>query len=421
MFTGNVNKGEINQESQEGTNFISQFFTNDKNTDQKENGSENISENTSSQEDEENNTEIKKLIQISEDEIAGYTVFNKERFKKILDVEESEDNKDQIQEYENLTSPDTEYFPAIRYVKSENGYIYQTFLDDVSLRKFSGTKIPNVKEALFTQDGQSVLMRYLDENENIITFTGELEEEVLGIDYSTETEIKGNFLPEKISHLSILNPEGRIFYLYKVGDKIRGVVSSMKGSGKTNILNSSFTEWLPQWPKANTITLTTKASGLVPGYMYELNPETESFEKILSGIDGLTTNTSPNGKITLYTNNFLEANLYNKETRESKSLGIKTLAEKCTWSEDSTLLYCGVPKNINSSFTYPDSWYMGEVSFSDNMWKINTQNQKETILLNPSNFTDEKLDVTNIQTDNENNYLLFVNKKDSTLWSAKLN
>ena len=85
---------------------------------------------------------------------------------------------------------------ALRYVDRATGNIYQTFADKIEEKKFSSTIIPMVYEAFFGNNGNSVIMRYLKQDaKTIITFVGALPKEFLGADTTSDTEIKGAFLP----------------------------------------------------------------------------------------------------------------------------------------------------------------------------------------------------------------------------------
>ena len=102
-------------------------------------------------------------------------------------------------------------------------------------------------------------------------------------------------------------------------------------------------------------------------------------------------------------------------------MGVKTLPEKCVWGNTSTTVYCAVPRNVPNN-QYPDSWYQGEVSFSDQIWKIDATNGNTTMLVDPLAISGgEDIDGIKLALDNAGNYLFFVNKKDSFLWEFNLN
>lgn len=344
--------------------------------------------------------------------VAGYGVFNKERFR------EGGDNK----------TPATEFAPALRYVNKATGNIYQTFADKIDERKFSSVVVPKVYEAYFGNNGNSVVMRYLKDNPSagqagnntIETYVGTLQKEYLGADSVGNNAVTGSFLPENISGVSISPDSSKLFYLFNVSDSAIGVSYSLQTGTKVQIFESPFTEWLPSWPKGNMLALATKPSADVPGYMYAINPDRKDFNKILGGINGLSALLSPDGKSILYSDNTLSLSIFNTETRESASLGIRTLPEKCVWNNSSEEVYCAVPRYIPDG-SYPDSWYQGEVSFSDQIWKIDIRSGNTSMLSDPmESQANTDIDGVNLILDSNENFLFLMNKKDSYLWEFKL-
>jgi hypothetical protein len=353
-----------------------------------------------------------RLRRVSSMPVAGYAVFEKERYKEGEEVAE---------EGAAPTPPATEFAPALRYAARSNGNIYQTFADNIDERRFSNTLVPKVYEALFGSRGESVVMRYLKADARTIeTFVATLPKEPLGGDMSQEYEIKGSFLPENISSVALSPDTLKIFYLLPVGEGVAGITAGALGDKKAQVFESPFTEWLPEWPKASLITLTTKPSFDVAGYMYAVNPDKRDLNRVLSGINGLTTLTSPDGKKILYADNNLVLRVYNTESRETISFNPRTLPEKCVWSKSSEAIYCSVPKAAGGA-NYPDLWYKGETSFVDEIWKLslplqNAERISELLTLSGQ----EQMDNIKLSLDEGEEYLFFVNKKDSYLWELIL-
>ncbi|MEK7588795.1 MAG: hypothetical protein AAB438_03170, partial [Patescibacteria group bacterium] len=271
-------------------------------------------------------------------------------------------------------------------------------------------------------NAHSLVMRYLKaDGETIATFIGSLPKEVLGGDTVGGNQITGSFLPENITDISVSPNTQNLFYLFNVRNGVAGIVSSTLGENKVQVFDSAFTEWLSGWPNEKMITLTTKPSALVPGYMYVVDPEKKDFTKLISNINGLTTLTSFDGKYVLYSNNLLSLNILDLEGNDTIRLRVRTLPEKCVWAKNSYSLYCAVPKSIAQS-SYPDSWYQGEISFTDDIWKIDTITGNGTKILIPETFEEalSGIDGIKLAIDDGENYLFFVNKKDNMLWELEL-
>ncbi len=377
-----------------------------------------------------------KLVKISSMPIAGFTVFAKERLKDTpltpplggggegsatpnptLTLPKGKGTKS--------TAPLTEFMPALRYVDRATGNIYQTFVDKIMERKFSQTTIPKVYDAYFGNKGESVIMRYLKiDGRTIETFVGALPKELLGADSAGNNEVKGSFLPNNVKDISV-SPDGKnIFYLFESGsssgDTLVGTTLNLLNNKKIQVFDSPFTEWLSQWANNNLITLSTKPSSNVPGYVYTINSAGKNLSKILGNINGLTTLEAPNGKLILYGDSNLSLNVYHADTRNVSPLSVKTLPEKCVWGKVSDVIYCAAPKSIDFG-QYPDSWYQGEVSFGDQLWKIDIKTGNATLLIDPVTIKGgEEIDGIKLGMDEGENYLFFVNKKDSFLWKLDL-
>jgi len=370
------------------------------------------------------------LVKVSTIPIAGYGVFMKERYVFVPEVIPGQviapttDTATPVPttaKPATPTAPLTEFVPALRYVERSTGNIFQTFADKIDERKFSSTIIPKVYEAHFLNKGQSVVMRYLKaDDKTIVTFVGALPKDQLGGDTTETNEVKGVFLPENITDLSVDPGISRMFYLFNSGDGAIGINTNYLTDKKVQIFDSPFTEWLSQWTNPNLISLNTKPSARVPGYVYALDPNKKTFTKILGEINGLTTLVSPSGKLVLYGDSSLSMSVYNTETRETTPLSLNSFPEKCTWTKNNDYVFCSVPKTIVGG-EFPDSWYKGEVSFSDAIWKIDIINGNTEIIIDPSVAPGgEEIDGTKLALDEKEENLFFVNKKDSYLWQLKL-
>jgi hypothetical protein len=346
--------------------------------------------------------------------ISGYGIIQKERFVEIPDVLPTETTE----ENNNTTPPEVEYISVIKYADKVNGNIYQTFSDKIDERKFSETFIPSVYESFFTKN--SIIVRYL--NDQIIrTFIGDIPEDKLGADMSDGNEIFGDFLPENIKDISVSSNGNKMFYLTNSTNGVNGIMASSNGKEKKQIFSSAFSEWTSSWVGEDQITLTTKPSGFVPGYAYLLDISSTNYEKIIGNILGLTTLMNNFGDLMAYTDQNLNLRIFDLNQNISKELRLRTHSEKCVWAKNNTTLYCAIPKEIPNGLIYPDIWYQGEVSYDDEIFRINTETGQRTKLSNLSLESGELVDAIYLKLDETEENLFFMNKKDSYLWRLELN
>ena len=83
------------------------------------------------------------------------------------------------------------------------------------------------------------------------------------------------------------------------------------------------------------------------------------------------------------------------------------------------MIYCGIPVEIPSA-VYPDTWYQGLVSFSDNLWSIDTADGTTDLLVQLPGEAKQTIDVIEPKLSPSENLLIFINKNDLTLWSFEL-
>jgi hypothetical protein len=371
-----------------------------------------------------------KLKRVSSIPISGYASFKKERYVEIPVTSPAPATTEAVPPPPKAaTPPPTEFATALRYVDRATGNIFQTFADKIDERKFSTTLIPAVYEAFFGNKGESVLMRYLkSDNTTIETFFGTLPKELLGGDTTSESSVTGLFLPQNVTDLSLSPDTTKAFYLANVSNDVTdiaiGTVLDISKKAKIQVFDSPFTEWLSQWPNSRMITLTTKPSYATPGYMYSIDPEsrtsTKGLTKVIGDVGGLTTLTAPNGKLVLYGDSSLSLAIYNTGTNTATAVSVRTMPEKCVWAATSETIYCAVPVFIPGG-QYPDSWYKGEVTFSDQIWEIDVLNGSSILLIDPlQSGAGEDVDGIKLSLDASEDYLFFVNKKNSFLWELDL-
>lgn len=322
-----------------------------------------------------------------------------------------------------VKAPLKETVEFVRFVDRANGYIY-----DFPTRKdekeslVSNTSIPRTYEAYIGLDKTKVLMRYLKNGvvENVLASIKKADviptpgTKVIG---TLETKLLSN----KITFASVIPNTQKIFYLSKESYGTDGVVYDTKTATAKKVWTSKFSEWFPQALTENTISLTTRASGVFPGNSYILDIKNNSLKNIISNINGLTTNVSPDGKMVIYSsyeNNSLKTSLLNIGTGQISDFSPTTLPEKCVWTKDSKTVYCGGPVSVSPAL-YPDDWYKGEVLFTDILWKVDATTNTSKILLDGAKISTQ-IDITNPMVNDKQDYFIFTNKYDMNMYGIDL-
>jgi len=301
---------------------------------------------------------------------------------------------------------------TVRYQNKKNGFIFDLGIDDKNFEQVSKVTFSAIHESFFGNNGNSVVVRYLGTDESIATYLGN----IIDLEDGSKT-LDGEFMKPDIPFVSI-NPDGtKMVYFEKTNRRTRGYVFDFTTKETKIAFDSKFSEWLPEFNGPEIFTLTTRASAKALGYSYKYNAEEkDTFQKGIGGVSGLTTKYNPSGSKVLYSTNnggrFIETYVYDFNDNTTLTLGTKTLAEKCVWTDNDNVL-CAVPRFLGPE-DYPDAWYKGEVLFDDRLWSIDTTNGLERIVSTLRHPALEKVDVTNPIY--KNNVLLFQNKYDYKLW-----
>lgn len=307
---------------------------------------------------------------------------------------------------------------VIRYIEKGTGNTFDYTPETGETARLTNQTIPRIQEAFFGDNGNKVFIRYIKEdNQTIETYFATVPKQILGGDGSAG-ELTGKFLEKNIIDLSI-SPKKDAAFLQTINTAgALGGIMTLLDENKKQVFTSPFSEWLSQWIKDDTITMTTKASGFVEGHMYGFNTKTSAFTKIFGGIFGLTTNTNPSLTKILFsksTERGIIFGLHNRDDLKNYNLNVTTLPEKCTWSATGGTIYCAVPKLIPGA-VYPDEWYQGVVSFNDQIVRLDpTQLYENEVLVDPE-YEGVVVDAVQLQVDKTELYTAFIDKKTGMLY-----
>lgn len=306
-----------------------------------------------------------------------------------------------------------------RFVEVATGNIFEADLAEGEPERLTNTTIPKVYEALWKNSGTGVILRYLKDGESVESFSGTIKGEASG----GERELAGSFLPKDIVSLS-LSPDGKeVFYLRRESDQSVGTISDLAGANRREVWRSPLREWSVLWFKSDRVALLSRPSGLAPGMLLYLNPSTGATERVLSGESGFSALPSPTGAFVAFSewgeDTGVRFSLFEKTSRDTRTLSTRTFPEKCAWNKKGAVLYCAVPKSLPVG-VYPDAWYQGLVGFSDDIWVTDVIRGTTHILANLQVEGGVDLDVMNLSISEDESYLVFADNNTQTLWSLRV-
>ncbi len=321
---------------------------------------------------------------------------------------------------------------VVRYIEKATGHIFEVELFSPKSSRISNTTIPTVYDALWLNKNTSLIARYLKaDDQTVDTYSLNLKSVSTttptrkAVGEPTETSVSENTIsgiafPGNINDLSVFGSS--VFYLVKNSDSSSGFTANFDGTKKKQIWSSPIKELLSQYVNLKTVALTTKPAQNIPGFLYFVDTGTGGVKKVLGDILGLSTLVSLDGNSVLYLEESSSASMsvFDQKNKTYTKITPTTFPEKCAWSnKDKNIIYCAVPRVFLDGGSLP-SWYKGLTSFSDDIWKYNIKNNTSGLVENLSNDAGQSIDVIKpILSENEQ-YLVFMNKTDNTLWSLDL-
>lgn len=355
-----------------------------------------------------------RLLQLWKDPVSGFDFVYKDI--EVISTSTSSSTSGIIKKIQNKKILKNQEF--IYLWDRKTGHIYENLASTTDIAKISNYTLPGAEEVFFADNSSLVVRKLKDDNDTIDTFYMKLEKE-----FSTSTTYTANIRDINIdsNHIAFSPTAKRVFYFLK--NTGRGVLSSLDGVVKTNIISTPLSELLPQYINKDLIGLTTKPSAYFKGYLFTLTTGGANKNTYMLGEKyGFNTLISPDGKKVLYQeilNDTLETFIYDIKSKNSTYLTQSTLVDKCVWSPDSKNIYCGIPQKLYQA-PYPEVWYKNDISFSDNVWIIDPETGKFKIVIPLQDQVISPIDVYKIQVSSNGKYLLFQDKNTLSLWKYDL-
>lgn len=308
------------------------------------------------------------------------------------------------------TTEDIVIVPEVRYVERKSGNVYTYRPDERVLTRISNQTLPGIQEAIWTPDGATAFLRFASTNEGGRDI---IDTYALGVE--TET---GYLLEANLDQVLVTGTSTVVTFLPSTTGSI-ATAARVDGANPRTLFTSSLAS-LHLTPSVAGMTAYTKASAQTEGFGFLIS-SASVFTRLLGPYRGFTMLPSPSGKSIIYSylsGQTVTAVLLDVATRTTTALPVAALPEKCVWSKDETAVYCAVPRSMVG--TWPDSWYQGSASFSDRVWKIDIEAQNAVLVVDPAAVADTAIDAIALTVDVNDDYLVFTNKKDGSLWAYDL-
>ena len=321
---------------------------------------------------------------------------------------------------------------VVRWVDRGRGNILEAREDSWNIQTLSNTLVPRIYESAWNKDLSAFVASLLPSGSNVPTIVyANLKRNPVGTsstDFNpinlSPFDLQGLSLPTGIVSYAISPKKDKLFFFSVQNGRGIGYTSAATGGTLTQLFDSPLTQVQVSWPEDNTIAIVTNGNAKENGFLYFVNPKTGAWTKVIGPVFGLSATVSHDAKYVFVSgtgdNNNILSYIYSVAKNTYNDAIVQTLADKCSWGNFyKAVVYCGVPSRPTEAI-YPDDWYQGTVSLSDKLWQINAETGELKQLSAITDQSDRTIDSFNVSTDTKDNFLLFMNKDDLSLWSLDL-
>lgn len=300
----------------------------------------------------------------------------------------------------------------VYYIERGTGHLYTNPTDTLNKARLSNTAAPGMHEIWWNNSNDPLfIVERVTERLTTRLFSG-----VLGEDTKQSGLI---FTPVSEDIHNLTARQGELFYFT---ESVAGGFSLIKNSfnftAPENVVEKIELKEFNIHPTDNGVFLSTKSSYYSDGTLFKA--ENNVLTKVLSGAKGFqvtVNNLGDRAMVSEYENSVLVSYLYKIDSGEKITLSNAYLTDKCIASQKSTLFYCAGSVNPEQT-SYPDVWFKGLISHNDNIWKIDTETGTETSITTWN--SDEGVDIYRPRLSPDEDFLVFLNKKDLSLWSLDI-
>ncbi|MEI6810952.1 MAG: hypothetical protein WCK60_02810 [Candidatus Nomurabacteria bacterium] len=351
------------------------------------------------------------LIQIWDKPTAGYNFVTRE-----IIIEGTSTSQMGTSTVKKLSKPTKKTVEYLMFVDRITGHIYGYSNDGMSPFQITNTTIPGVYDAYITQNGTRVFMRYFDKDTNVIkTIVANIPYFIEGADPHSLTNLKS--LQDNVSSFAV--SESSNYFSYVVPNYYGSSIYTVDSKDVSTSFSSPLREWSLVYG-GETPYITNKPSAYMEGSTFSLPKNIYN----VGGKTGLISLPNKTGDLILssmWSTSGLLDFVLSKKTGQSTTLNIKTLASKCLWL-DTVKFLCGVPSILTTGDEgLPDDWLQGVVSFSDDLFLINTNSGLSSLVFSLTNEGGSPFDITHLQVNKNITSLLFTNKQNGSMWMINLN
>ena len=299
--------------------------------------------------------------------------------------------------------------PVLYYAEAGTGHLYTINIETGAETRISNTTVQNASQAVFSPRGTQVAMKTSNDRRASQVKWGSLGTSTESVSYNT--------LEEDVYELSLVS-ESELLY------SVRGTAGSI-GKGynvrtgtSSELFTVPFYETAVLWGTSSKAAhyIFPKPAYALEGYVYKVQASKSSRIGVVGF--GLTALKTPNQIMYTKVREYVpETVFYNPTTNTHTASPFVLLPEKCAASLlTADIVWCGADIRADLPMTFPDSWYKGELNFTDTIWVIDPNTGIAEPLVDTRKESGRDIDIMSMVVGTYEQALYFINKNDNTLW-----
>jgi hypothetical protein len=296
---------------------------------------------------------------------------------------------------------------SILFMESGVGHVYHIDLETGVETRVSATTIPDARRAVFSRNGEFVVVKTGEDTGPNPLWFGVLDRESRTVELVEIAEGVGSFT---------ITPNDEVLYTTTTNNSAVASVFMVETQTSEILFSTPFREAVVLFGEsvnANHYFL-PRTSHLLEGFMYEVIGNT--FNRLPLDGFGFTSTLVNTHLISSYRDqSALVSTQYNTETGEIAELATPVIPDKCVSSTDK--LFCAQPDNRKLQYNSINRWLQGMESYADSLWVLDKEPE---MLINITSFSGREVDVINGLVGKLSGDWYFQNKKDQTLWIYEL-
>lgn len=300
---------------------------------------------------------------------------------------------------------------GIRYVEQGTGHIYHINLQSGVETIISGTTIPHTAHAIFSKEGNAVIITSRERNENN-TIVG-----TIITDPVTGGTVAGVSLPKGAHEIAFSSASNTVNYLLDTEAGSAGYAYNMLKKVSVQVFSSPLRDIRVLW--GEPLYVYTTPTAFQKGNLYRVVENELVYTS--SGGEGLMASRYDEGVVITKTAGGNSLSTARTHSGEETKQAFPFIPEKCVANPTKTqTVYCATPSNRGKEI-FPDDWYKGTLSYNDLLWSLDIKTGGAIPLSDFKTESGREIDVMSIGTDSDGGKIWLINKNDNTLWMFDTN